>query len=72
MVTRNDAGIGVFNGYIGVVLRPMSATAADAPARVYFLDGPSIRSVGVSHLALVHNDTVYAAVRDRLAATVEP
>ncbi|MEO6019285.1 MAG: alpha/beta hydrolase [Knoellia sp.] len=27
---------------------------------------------GVSHLALVHDDTVYAAVRDRLAATVDP
>ena len=27
---------------------------------------------GVSHLALVHDDTVYAAVRDRLGATVDP
>jgi len=27
---------------------------------------------GVSHLALVHDETVYAAVRDRLGATVDP
>jgi hypothetical protein len=27
---------------------------------------------GVSHVALVHDETVYAAVRDRLGATVVP
>ncbi|MEO6269874.1 MAG: exodeoxyribonuclease V subunit alpha, partial [Lautropia sp.] len=58
MVTRNDAGIGVFNGDIGIALRPMNAAATEAPARVYFLDGASIRSVGVSRLA--HVETAFA------------
>jgi exodeoxyribonuclease V alpha subunit len=59
MVTRNDAGIGVFNGDIGIVLKPMTAGGAtDAPARVYFLDGATVRSVGVSRLA--HVETAYA------------
>ena len=58
MVTRNDPGIGVFNGDIGIVLRPMNAAATNAPARVYFLDGASIRSVGVSRLA--HVETAFA------------
>jgi exodeoxyribonuclease V alpha subunit len=59
MVTRNDAGIGVFNGDIGIVLKPMTAAGTtNAPARVYFLDGASIRSVGVSRLA--HVETAYA------------
>ena len=59
MVTRNDAGIGVFNGDIGIVLKPMStADVPTPPARVYFLDGTSIRSVGVSRLA--HVETAFA------------
>ena len=59
MVTRNDAGIGVFNGDIGIVLKPMStADVPNPPARVYFLDGSSIRSVSVSRLA--HVETAYA------------
>lgn len=59
MVTRNDAGIGVFNGDIGIVLRPMAPPGTTStPARVYFLDGPSIRSVGVSRLA--HVETAFA------------
>ena len=59
MVTRNDAGIGVFNGDIGIVLKPMStADVPTPPARVYFLDGASVRSVGVSRLA--HVETAYA------------
>ncbi|MBA3478721.1 MAG: ATP-binding domain-containing protein, partial [Lautropia sp.] len=59
MVTRNDPGIGVFNGDIGIVLRPMNTTGTtNAPARVYFLDGASIRSVGVSRLA--HVETAFA------------
>jgi exodeoxyribonuclease V alpha subunit len=59
MVTRNDAGIGVFNGDIGIVLKPMStADVPSPPARVYFLDGTSVRSVGVSRLA--HVETAYA------------
>ncbi len=59
MVTRNDAGIGVFNGDIGIVLKPMStADVPNPPTRVYFLDGTSIRSVGVSRLA--HVETAFA------------
>ena len=55
MVTRNDPGIGVFNGDIGIVMKPLDA---GAPLRAYFLDGASVRSVGVSRLANV--DTAFA------------
>jgi exodeoxyribonuclease V alpha subunit len=55
MVTRNDPGIGVFNGDIGIVMKPFDA---GAPLRAYFLDGASVRSVGVSRLANV--DTAFA------------
>ena len=59
MVTRNDAGLGVFNGDIGIVLRPMPTADVPNPrARAYFLDGTSIRSVGVSRLA--HVETAFA------------
>src|SRR5690606_5870469 len=59
MVTRNDTGIGVFNGDIGIVLRPMGADGTTSlPPRAYFLDGSSIRSVGVSRLA--HVETAFA------------
>lgn len=64
MVTRNDAALGVFNGDIGIALpaapRAMGA-AGGAPApglRVYFADGPQLRSVGVGRLA--HVDTAFA------------
>ncbi|MDY0746703.1 exodeoxyribonuclease V subunit alpha [Paucibacter sp. R3-3] len=55
MVTRNDAGVGVFNGDIGIVLRPLRA---DGPLRAYFLDGAVPRSVSVSRLAQV--ETAFA------------
>ena len=55
MVTRNDPGIGVFNGDIGIVMKPLDA---GAPLRAYFLDGAALRSVGVSRLANV--DTAFA------------
>jgi exodeoxyribonuclease V alpha subunit len=58
MVTRNDVSIRVFNGDIGIVLLPMNAAATKAPPRVYFLEGASLRSVGVSRLA--HVETAYA------------
>ena len=61
MVTRNDPGVGVFNGDIGVVLRPFGATASGAgaaPLRAWFLDGQAARSVSVSRLAQV--DTAFA------------
>jgi exodeoxyribonuclease V alpha subunit len=55
MVTRNDRGVGVFNGDIGIVLKPL---AAGAPLRAFFLDGNAVRSVGVSRLANV--ETAFA------------
>ena len=55
MVTRNDAALGVFNGDIGIALP--SATAGGG-LRVYFADGPQLRSVGVARLAQV--ETAFA------------
>jgi exodeoxyribonuclease V alpha subunit len=55
MVTRNDAELGVFNGDVGVTL---PGAAGSAALRVYFLDGDSLRSVGVSRLA--HVETAFA------------
>ncbi|MDD4947628.1 MAG: exodeoxyribonuclease V subunit alpha [Gallionella sp.] len=55
MVTRNDPELGVFNGDVGVALPGMRGTTA---LRVYFLDGDSLRSVGVSRLAYV--ETAFA------------
>lgn len=55
MVTRNDPALGVFNGDVGVTLPgPAGSTAL----RVYFLDGDSLRAVGVSRLA--HVETAFA------------
>jgi len=47
MVTRNLPGAGVYNGDIGMALR---APGQGAPLRVYFLEGDTVRSVGVSRL----------------------
>jgi exodeoxyribonuclease V alpha subunit len=55
MVTRNDRELGVFNGDVGVALPGLRGTTA---LRVYFLDGDSLRSVGVSRLAYV--ETAFA------------
>lgn len=47
MVTRNDAGLGVFNGDIGVVL----ASPDDAGRlRVHFTDGETLRAVSIGRL----------------------
>lgn len=54
MVTRNDAALGVFNGDVGVVLKPASGAAL----RAYFLDGQQLRSVAVTRLADV--ETAFA------------
>jgi exodeoxyribonuclease V alpha subunit len=54
MVTRNNAELGVFNGDVGVALPGCQS----ATLRVYFLDGDSLRSVGVSRLA--HVETAFA------------
>lgn len=73
MVTRNDPTLGVFNGDIGVVLPalPTQPTQLNKPTklnnltklnagrlRVYFADGPLVRSVGVGRLA--HVETAFA------------
>jgi exodeoxyribonuclease V alpha subunit len=55
MVTRNDSSLGVYNGDIGIVLRPLDA---GAPLRAYFMDGAAVRSVGVSRLSDV--ETAFA------------
>lgn len=54
MVTRNDPGLGVYNGDIGIALPPPGGGSL----RVYFLDGEQLRSVAVSRLA--HLDTAFA------------
>ena len=55
MVTRNDPGLGVFNGDIGLTL-----PAADSAQglRVFFRAGDELHSVGVSRLSFV--DTAFA------------
>ncbi len=61
MVSRNDAGLGVFNGDIGIVLRPQGqdeAAGGSNRLRAYFSDGQSLRSVAVSRLADV--ETAFA------------
>lgn len=61
MVTRNDPALGVFNGDIGITLpAAVSPDATDTPQRlrVYFADGPQLRSVGVGRLA--HVETAFA------------
>ncbi|RJG02576.1 exodeoxyribonuclease V subunit alpha [Noviherbaspirillum sedimenti] len=55
MVTRNDHGVGVFNGDIGIVLPDLAR--ADSQ-RVYFLNGDAVRSVLATRLAAV--ETAYA------------
>jgi exodeoxyribonuclease V alpha subunit len=47
MVTRNDPSLGVFNGDTGITLRPATP---GAPLRIYFRDGPGLRSVAASRL----------------------
>ncbi|NMM77153.1 exodeoxyribonuclease V subunit alpha [Rhodococcus sp. SRB_17] len=62
MVTRNDPALGVFNGDIGIALpaaaRPAHEAGAAPGLRVYFADGPQLRSVGVGRLA--HVETAFA------------
>ena len=52
LVTRNDYGVGVFNGDIGIALR------IDGQLRVCFADGSTVRSIGVGRLA--HVETAFA------------
>ncbi|MDC8785540.1 exodeoxyribonuclease V subunit alpha [Roseateles koreensis] len=58
MVTRNDSGLGVFNGDIGIVLRSWAAGPQAGSLRAYFADGAALRSVAVSRLADV--ETAFA------------
>jgi exodeoxyribonuclease V alpha subunit len=55
MVTRNDSGLGVLNGDVGLVLRSPGKAGS---LRAYFADGASLRSVAVGRLADVQ--TAYA------------
>lgn len=55
LVTRNDPGLGVFNGDIGIALKP---AIRGASLRAYFLDGDTVKSVAVSRLA--HVETAFA------------
>jgi exodeoxyribonuclease V alpha subunit len=54
MVTRNDAALGIFNGDIGVVLRPPGG----GELRAYFAAGDGLHSVSVGRLAEV--ETAFA------------
>jgi len=54
LVTRNDAEAGVFNGDVGLAL----PAAGGAGLRVFFADGPALRSVSVARLA--HVETAFA------------
>ena len=54
LVTRNDAEAGVFNGDVGLAL----PAAGGAGLRVFFADGPRLRSVSVARLA--HVETAFA------------
>lgn len=55
LVTRNDPGLDVFNGDIGIALRPVMRGAG---LRAYFLNGDTVKSVAVSRLA--HVETAFA------------
>jgi exodeoxyribonuclease V alpha subunit len=54
MVTRNEPALGVFNGDVGLVLRPPDGGAM----RVWFADGGPLRSVAAARLAAV--ETAFA------------
>lgn len=58
MVTRNDPVLGVFNGDIGITLPSIQHSGRVGSLRVYFADGPQLRSVGVGRLA--HVETAFA------------
>ena len=58
LVTRNDADLGVFNGDIGLALRSGGVGTEQASLRVWFADGPALRSVSVSRLPAV--ETAFA------------
>ncbi|MEO6747040.1 MAG: ATP-binding domain-containing protein, partial [Caldimonas sp.] len=55
IVTRNDRALGVYNGDIGIALKP---TPDASILRAYFVDGDAVRSVAVSRLADV--ETAFA------------
>jgi exodeoxyribonuclease V alpha subunit len=58
MVTRNDAGLGVSNGDVGIVL-PGRAGADGSPGlKACFLEGDTLRTVPVGRLA--HVETAFA------------
>jgi exodeoxyribonuclease V alpha subunit len=70
IVTRNDRALGVYNGDIGLALRP---TPGAPTLRAYFVDGDTVRSVGVSRLADVETAfamTVHKSQGSEFAHTV--
>ncbi len=48
MVTRNDPSLGLFNGDMGIALKPATP---NAPLRVYFAQGEALHSVSTQRLA---------------------
>ena len=58
MITRNDAEAGVFNGDVGLALPSPKTGTGSATLRVFFADGPALRSVSVARLA--HVETAFA------------
>jgi exodeoxyribonuclease V alpha subunit len=58
MVTRNDPGLGVFNGDIGIALPEPDAERRAGGLRVYFSEGDQVRAVLSSRLRDV--ETAYA------------
>ena len=62
MVTRNEPGLGVFNGDIGLTLPawapPDKKPQASPPLKVWFAQGDDVR--GLSPMRLPHTDTAFA------------
>lgn len=58
MVTRNDPGLGVSNGDVGVVLPGQPGPDGKVGLKVCFLDGDTLRTVPVGRLA--HVETAFA------------
>ena len=70
IVTRNDRALGVYNGDVGIALRP---EAGASTLRAYFIDGSAVRSVAVSRLADVETAfamTVHQSQGSEFAHTV--
>ena len=58
MVTRNDAGLGVSNGDVGIVLPGRAGVDGSPGLKACFLEGDTLRTVPVGRLA--HVETAFA------------